>query len=77
MIGFVLISFKPGYGKSICDSLSKDDMVLEVNPLFGEYDLMVKVKGETNDDIGQFIVNRIRATEGVAHTKTLMSSLMM
>lgn len=77
VIGFVLISFRSGYGKSICDYLSDEEMVKEINPLFGKYDLIIKVEGKTNDDIGRFVVNKIRATEGVIYTKTLMSSLMM
>lgn len=75
IVGFVLISASPCYKKSIYNSLLSENMVKEINSLFGEYDLIIKIEGKTNKDIGQFVINRIRATEGVIDTKTLISSL--
>lgn len=74
-VGFVLISLNPGYEESVYNSLLNDSMITEVNFLFGEYDLIIKIDGKTNKDIGQFVVDKIRATEGVIDTKTLIGSL--
>jgi len=74
-VAFVLISTSPGYRKRVYTSLLSDDMITDVNFLFGEYDLIVKIKRKTNKDIGQFVIDKVRAIEGVIDTKTLIGSL--
>ena len=45
--------------------------ILESHPLFGEYDLIVKLEAENFDKLGQMVVDKIRHIEGVLDTKTL------
>ena len=45
--------------------------ILESHPLFGEYDLIVKLEAENFDKLGQIVVDKIRHIEGVLDTKTL------
>jgi DNA-binding Lrp family transcriptional regulator len=45
--------------------------IVELYPLFGEYDLIAKVEGESFDAIGAVVVSQIRTIEGVKATKTL------
>jgi len=45
--------------------------VVELYPLFGEYDLIAKVEASDYDTIGEIVVSKIRAIEGVRATKTL------
>lgn len=47
------------------------DHIVELYPLFGEYDLIAKVEADTFDAIGDVVVKVIRAIDGVKATKTL------
>ena len=52
------------------EALGAVDDIVELHPLFGEYDLIAKV--ETGDlyDLGQVVVQKIRTVEGVQDTQT-------
>ncbi|HYY47420.1 MAG TPA: Lrp/AsnC ligand binding domain-containing protein [Thermoplasmata archaeon] len=45
--------------------------IVELYPLFGEYDLIAKVEAESYDAIGSIVVSKIRSIEGVKATRTL------
>lgn len=45
--------------------------IVELYPLFGEYDLIAKVEADTFESIGDVVLSQIRAIEGVKATKTL------
>jgi DNA-binding Lrp family transcriptional regulator len=70
-IGFVLIKAAPGYEHEVYNKLSKVKEINELHPLFGEYDLIAKIKAEDFEKLGQIIINKIRSIEGVIDTKTL------
>ena len=45
--------------------------VVEVYPLFGDYDLIAKIKGESVESLGRVVLYKIGALPGVVHTETL------
>jgi len=45
--------------------------IVELHPLFGEYDLIAKIETEDFNKLGQIVVDRIRTIKGVIDTKTL------
>ena len=47
------------------------DFVSEANVLFGDHDLIVKVKADSVGDIARMVVESIRSISGVTSTKTL------
>ncbi len=49
----------------------KLEQIVELYPLFGEYDLIAKVEAESLDTIGEIVVSKIRSIDGVKATKTL------
>jgi DNA-binding Lrp family transcriptional regulator len=49
----------------------KIGQIVELYPLFGEYDLIAKVEADTYDAIGSIVVSKIRSIKGVKATKTL------
>jgi len=51
--------------------LSKVSEVIELHPLFGEYDLLAKIEADDFDSLGDIVVNKIRSIEGIIDTKTL------
>ena len=70
-VGFVLISAAPAKEHEVYNSLLKVPEIVELHPLFGEYDLIAKIEGPDFDTLGQIIVNKIRTIQGVMDTKTL------
>lgn len=70
-VGFVLISVEPSMERDVYQRLLKIEQVVELYPLFGEYDLIAKIEASTYDQIGEIVVSRIRSIEGIKATKTL------
>jgi DNA-binding Lrp family transcriptional regulator len=70
-IGFVLISIKPGKEHDVYNELLKVKEIVELHPLFGEYDLIAKVEAEDFDKLGTVVIDKIRTVTGVIDTKTL------
>ncbi len=70
-IGFVLISTAPAKEHDVFTELSNVKNIVELHPLFGEYDIIAKVEAEDFNRLGQIVVDKIRAIDGVIDTKTL------
>lgn len=70
-IGFVLIDIEPTREKEVYEKLLKIEHIVELYPLFGEYDLIAKVEADNYDEIGAIVVSKVRVIEGVKATKTL------
>ncbi len=70
-IGFVLITIAPTQEHDVYTKLSKVAEVVELHPLFGEYDLLAKIEGDDFESLGIIVVNKIRSIEGILDTKTL------
>ncbi|GAH54084.1 unnamed protein product [marine sediment metagenome] len=72
MIGFVLINAVPEYEHEIYIELLKISGVIEVHPLVGEYALIAEVEFQDVTELGEIILNKIKAMKGVLCTKTLL-----
>ena len=70
-IGFVLISTAPGKEHEVYEKLVKVKIIIELHPLFGEYDLIAKIEAEDFNRLGEIVVEKIRTIKGVIDTKTL------
>jgi DNA-binding Lrp family transcriptional regulator len=70
-VAFVLISTIPGKEREVYDKISKIKYVAELHPLFGEYDLMVKIDATDFSELGKIVIDQIRTIDGVIDTKTL------
>ena len=73
-IGFALISISPLNEKTVYEMLENIPEITEVHPLFGEYDILVKIECDDIDTIGTVVIKKIRATNGVMDTKTLIGT---
>jgi DNA-binding Lrp family transcriptional regulator len=71
VIAFVLITTKPGSEKEIYTHLKDIPEIIELYPLFGEYDLIVRLEATDMDAIGRLVVEKVRSLDGVIETKTL------
>ena len=70
-VGYVLISVAPAREHDVFTKLSKVPEIVELHPLFGEYDFIAKIEAENFEKLGSIVVNKIRSIEGVVDTKTL------
>jgi DNA-binding Lrp family transcriptional regulator len=69
--GFVLINTAPTKEHEVYSELLKIKEIVELNQLFGEYDLIAKIEAEDFDTLGRLVVDKIRGVKGVIDTKTL------
>jgi Lrp/AsnC family leucine-responsive transcriptional regulator len=70
---FIFISFLPNIDVSqreLAKRIAKLPGVYEVHIISGEYDLLLKVRGKTLDDIGTLVVDKLRQLKGVGRTIT-------
>ena len=67
----MLIDIEPNREKEVYEKLMSLQDIVELYPLFGEYDLIAKVEADSFDAIGDFVVQKIRSVDGVKATKTL------
>ncbi len=73
-IGFALLTISPLHEKTVYSSLKEIPEITEIHPLFGEYDILVKIKSTDIDEIGEVIIKKIRSLKGVMDTKTLIGT---
>ena len=72
--GFALLSISPLHEKKVYETLRSISEVVEVHPLFGEYDILLKIECGDIDSIGEIVINKIRSIEGVTDTKTMIGT---
>jgi len=70
-VGYVLISAGPGHEHDVYNALLSVPEIVELHPLFGEYDLIAKIEADDFDTLGHIIVSQVRSIQGVKETKTL------
>jgi DNA-binding Lrp family transcriptional regulator len=71
-VGYILITTQPSKEMVVYNQLREISEVEEVHPLFGEYDIIAKLRAESADGIGRTVVEKIREIDGIIETKTLM-----
>ena len=69
----VLINCDSGSEGSVIDELKKFDSVREVNPVYGAFDLVVKLESPNLQEIRDNIVKDIRKIKNIVTTVTLMT----
>lgn len=73
---FVLVSFMPGSGYSqreVAGRIAEIEGVHEVHIVSGDWDILVKIRGASMEEIGSIVIDKIRGIEGVARTLTCAS----
>ena len=55
----------------VFNKLSKLLEVIEIHPLFGEYDFIAKVQSVGYEHIGEIVINKIRTIDGITDTQAL------
>jgi len=70
-VGFVLISTAPGKEHEVYEELKGLPEIVELHPLFGEFDLIAKLETKDYNELGRIVVEKIRMIDGIIDTKTL------
>ena len=69
----VLINCDSGSEGSVIDELKKFDSVREVNPVYGAFDLVVKLESPNLQEILDNIIKDIRKMKNIVSSVTLMN----
>jgi len=72
--GFALLSISPLHEKEVYEILKTTSEIVEVHPIFGEYDILLKIECPDIDSIGDVVIKKIRSIKGVVDTKTLIGT---
>jgi DNA-binding Lrp family transcriptional regulator len=72
--GFVLLRLVPGLEKEALSSLRVLKGVVEVDLVFGHWDVVVKVEAKSINELTRKIVTEIRGVKGVEATETLVTT---
>lgn len=73
-VGFIYISFDAASGKSqreIASKISGFPEVEEVYIIAGEWDMLIKVRAKSVEEVGNFVLDRLRTVPGVERTETV------
>ncbi|MDI6826481.1 MAG: Lrp/AsnC family transcriptional regulator [Candidatus Aenigmarchaeota archaeon] len=77
---FILISFeyrpsgteKPLDQREIAKKIAKFPEVQELYVITGDWDILIKVKAKDVDDVGKFVLDKLRKIEGIEKTLSCM-----
>ena len=70
-LSFVLIKTAPGKEKPVIIDLLKRGITKNISVVFGEYDIVLAVRTDDHQALGQMVLDRIRVIPGVEDTMTL------
>ena len=70
---FIFISFRPDAKisqRDLAKRIAQLNGVFEVHIVSGEYDLLIKVRGSSLEEIGKLVIDKLRELDGVDKTLT-------
>ena len=71
-LAFVLVSVQIGSEREVLEALRKVEGVEEAYVVYGAYDIVVKVKAESMDELREIVTYKIRRLDKVRSTQTMM-----
>ncbi len=72
MHAYVLIGLLEREEQQVLDELLSYKEIIDAHILFGEWDIIAKIEGKTSEDVGTFIMEKIRSLQNVKITSTLI-----
>ncbi|MGA2524491.1 MAG: Lrp/AsnC ligand binding domain-containing protein [Candidatus Bathyarchaeia archaeon] len=69
---YILLNVEPGAESKVLDRLKGLDIVCEAYVSYGVYDLIIKLKADTMDELKDAVSHKIRTTDQVRSTVTLI-----
>jgi len=72
MLAYILIQTQSAQEQNLVQHLTDNMNVVEINVVFGEWDVIVLVEMKNPQEIGQFVIDNIRSKDDVVLTSTLI-----
>lgn len=72
MYAYVLISLDESQEREVLNEFVDMPEVLEGHILFGEWDIILKLKMDNPEDVATFVIEKVRSNELVSLTSTLI-----
>jgi anthranilate phosphoribosyltransferase len=69
---YVLATLKVGSEKEVREQLKNLKEIKDVNILYGEYDLIIKIELDSISELSDFILDKIRTLPAIEKTTTLI-----
>jgi len=76
VMAYVFVTFSSEGGLSqrkLAEEMSKIPEVYEVSVIAGEWDILLKVRAGSVEEIGRLVVDRLRAMRGIEKTETCVA----
>ncbi|MEM0287937.1 MAG: Lrp/AsnC family transcriptional regulator [Nitrososphaerota archaeon] len=73
---YILLSFRPDSNisqRALAEEIATIPDVYEVSLISGEWDIILKVRGKSVEDIGNLVLEKLRMTRGVERTETCVA----
>ena len=70
---FVQLQCAPGKTYEVADAIYKTELVSELYSTSGDYDLLLKVYVESDEDVGKFINDNIASIPGIIRSLTTLT----
>jgi DNA-binding Lrp family transcriptional regulator len=73
---YVLASFSGGKNvsqRTLAEQMAKIPEVHEISLISGEWDILIKVRTSSVENVGKLVIDRLRMMEGVERTQTCVS----
>ncbi len=71
-LAFVLLNVEPGTEEEVRDTVSKIEEVEEAHLVYGTYDLVLKLRADTMDEVKKAVTGKIRKLDEVRSTLTML-----
>jgi len=69
---YILMVVESGAKEKVEKELRKDEAVKDINIVYGEYDIILKIQVPEMQDLQKFIIKKIRNIKEVERTSTMI-----
>ncbi|MBO8190650.1 Lrp/AsnC family transcriptional regulator [Streptomyces sp. CA-250714] len=67
---YVLIQTEVGKASTVAEIVSKIPGVIQAEDVTGPYDVIVRARADTMDDLGRMVVAKVQQVDGITRTLT-------
>jgi DNA-binding Lrp family transcriptional regulator len=71
-MAYVLINTEPKNMEKVVATLEELDSVVEIFPVYGVYDVVAKIKGNTMEELKDTVTWKVRSLDSVRSTITML-----
>ena len=73
VMAYVFLSLRKGGETNVAELLKEMEGVIDVSELYGEYDIIAKIKRDDMEDLQKFLIKNVRSIPEVEQTSTMIS----